>query len=95
MAVVDVIVWILVGAFVFGPLSFGLYLVFASSDQLEVNYENYMLRKTALPLKGEDFRDLPRVVLSLRVLGVSLILFALMLAMWVIYATIRTSTVLQ
>jgi hypothetical protein len=88
-AIFHALFWMLVAALFFTALGFGSYLVFSSGDRLTIAYQNYMLRKTYLPLKDEHFSNMPTVLLNLRLLGSTLLLFNAIVLTWVIFGIIR------
>ena len=77
------IFWIFVAFVIFAPAFVGLYLLVTSADKLEIKYQNFQLERTHMPLKDEDFTDMPRVIKRLKAIGCALILFSVMVAIYV------------
>jgi len=70
------ILWLLIAFLILAPGFTGIYLLTTNSDKLTVNYQNFQLRRTMLPLKDEDFANMPTVIRRLKMLGGFLLLFS-------------------
>ncbi len=88
---IDTVIWILFASLLIGSLALGIFLLATPSDGLAVKYQNYMLRKTALPLKDEHFTTMPQVIAGIRVLGLGMVAFAVLMAGWVGYLLLSRS----
>lgn len=63
------IFWHMVSFSLILPAAVGLYLVCTPKDSLVVRYQNFMLSRTARPLKDEDFMSFYRSLKGVRILG--------------------------
>lgn len=68
--------WIFIAFLIFAPACLGFYLLVTSTDKLTVSYQNFQLKRTAMPLKDEDFSNMPRVIFRLKLTGFFLIAFS-------------------
>ncbi len=78
------ILWLLIAFLILAPGFTGMYLLTSNSDKLTVTYQNYQLRRTMLPLKDEDFANMPTIIRRLKVLGVFMVLFSISVAVFAV-----------
>ena len=55
-------------------MALGAYMLLVPADRLVVRYQNWRLASSGLPLKDEDFANMPRFVAASKVLGGLLLL---------------------
>ncbi|MEM9226912.1 MAG: hypothetical protein AAGA45_03000 [Verrucomicrobiota bacterium] len=72
------IFWIFIAFLILAPGCFGIYLLTSTTDKLTVSYQNFQLRRTSLPLKDEDFSNIPQIIRRLKALGFVLCLFSVL-----------------
>jgi len=68
------IIWLLVSSALVLMVSLGAYLLVSPGDNLIVRYQNIRLSMTGMPLKDEDFPNMPRVVFLLKSCGAFMVI---------------------
>lgn len=82
------VVWFLVATLFSVSICAGMYLITENEDKLVVRYQNFMLERTMLSLKDDDFSNLPQIILSMRLMGTGLLIFDAIMVGWLCFATI-------
>lgn len=85
--------WMFFSAVSIGSLGLGAALLVLPSDNLAVRYQNFMLKRTELPLKDEHFSNMPQILWWMRLTGTSLLALSLILLGWAFRATIGVALV--